>query len=204
MVDLGRSVNKFAENELGHASHIESKQKETMIMKKSIVPQPIVPAMPVVIVAVKDGEKLNFAPHGMYGQLSHEPPLVYISVMKEHLTAKIILQTKRFSVNIPGTELLAKIKYCGSVSGAEKDKSQEFDVFYGRNDIPMISKCPVNLNCEVYQTIETKDMFVFIGQVIECFSDEKCLVDNGLAATKVNPLICTTQGKFYSLGSELK
>lgn len=139
------------------------------IMKKSITPAPFVPAMPVVIVAVKDGEKLNFAPHGMYGQLSHEPPLLYISVVKEHLTAKIINKTERFSINIPGTELLEKIKYCGRVSGVKTDKSQEFDVFYGKNDVPMISKCPVNMSCEVYETIDTKDMFIFIGRITEAF-----------------------------------
>lgn len=173
-------------------------------MKKSITPMPFVAAMPVVVVAVKDGEKINFAPHGMYGQLSNEPPLIYISVMKEHLTAKIISKTQKFSVNIPNTELLEKIKYCGSVSGVEKDKSREFDVFYGKNDIPMISKCPVNLNCEVYETIDTKDMLIFIGKVIEVYSDEECLSDNQLVAVKVDPLICTIQGEFHKVGSKLE
>lgn len=172
-------------------------------MKKSITPMPFVAAMPVVLVAVKDGEKLNFAPHGMYGQLCNEPPLIYISVMKDHLTAEIISNTKKFSINIPDSELLNEIKYCGSVSGIERDKSQLFDVFYGKNDVPMISKCPVNMNCEVYQTIDTKDMFVFIGQVMELYSNEECLFDNQLIAAKVDPLICTIQGNFFKMGCQI-
>lgn len=175
-----------------------------MGMKKSITPTPFVAAMPVIIVASKDGNKINFATHGMYGQLSYEPPLIYISVMKEHLTAKIINKIKKFSINIPNTELLEKIRYCGSISGMQKDKSQVFDVFYGKNDVPMISKCPVNLNCKVYDIIDTKDMLVFIAQVMELYSDEGCLVDNQLIASKVDPLICTIQGKFYNMGTELE
>lgn len=172
-------------------------------MKKSITPQPVVPAMPVTIVAAKDGEKINFATHGMYGQLSYDPPLIYISVIKEHLTAKIISKTQRFSVNIPDTSLIKEIKYCGSVSGIEKDKSKEFDVFYGKNGVPMVCRCPVNLNCEVYQTIDTKEMLIFIGKVIETFSDEDCLIDNLPSGVKVDPLICTMQGSFHRVGDEI-
>lgn len=173
-------------------------------MKRSISTEPYVGAGPVVIVASKDGEKINFAPHGMYGQINYDPSLLYISVIKEHQTAKIINKTKRFSVNVPSTELLQKVKYCGSISGLEKDKSQEFDVFYGKNDVPMISKCPVNMNCEVYETIEIKDMIVFIGQVIEAFADEECLLDDSPVAAKVDPILCTIQGKFYKMGSEIE
>lgn len=172
-------------------------------MKEQITPMPFSPAMSVTIVATKDGEKINFAAHGMYGQLSYDPPLIYISVVKEHLTAKIINKTQKFSVNIPNTALLKKMKFCGSVSGKEQDKSQIFDVFYGKNDVPMISSCPVNINCTVYKTIETNDMFVFIGQVIELYSDKECLSDNELIAIKVDPIICTIQGKLYNMGNEL-
>jgi flavin reductase (DIM6/NTAB) family NADH-FMN oxidoreductase RutF len=173
-------------------------------MKKSINPLPYVPAMPVVIVGTKDEDKINFATHGMYGQLCYEPPIIYVSVIKEHLTAKIISKTQRFSVNIPGTKLLNDIKYCGSVSGAEKDKSQVFDVFYGKNDVPLVSKCAVNMNCEVYKTIDINDMFVFMARVIEAYSDEEYLLDGIPEAVKVDPILCTIQGKFYKMGSEVE
>lgn len=173
-------------------------------MKKSISPEPFFPAMPVVIVATKDGDNINFAPHGMNGQLNYDPPLLYVSVIKDHMTAKIISKTKKFSVNIPSTEVLKKIKYCGSVSGVEADKSKEFEVFYGKDDTPMISKCPVNMNCEVYDTIDIKDMIVFIGKVTEAFADDECLLEDVPEATRVDPLICTIQGKYFKLGEEIK
>lgn len=173
-------------------------------MKKPIALIPFVGAMPVVIVAVKDGEKINFAPHGMFGQLSNDPPLLYVSVLKEHLTAQIIMKTKKFSINIANADLLEKIKYCGSISGAAKDKSNEFEVFYGQSEVPFVSKCPVNMCCEVYQTIETKDMYTFIGRVIEAMADEECILENVPVVTKVDPLICTIQGTFHRMGNEIK
>lgn len=123
--------------------------------------------------------------------------------MKEHLTAKIISKTQKFSINIPDTELLEKIKYCGSVSGMDKNKSQVFEVLYGKNDVPMISKCPVNMNCKVYETIDTKDMLIFMAEVMELYSDEECLFDNQLIVEKIDPIICTIQGKFYNMGNEI-
>ena len=170
-------------------------------MKKSIESHPIVPAMFIIIVATKDEEKINFASYGMWGQLSYEPPLVYISAQKKQLTAKIINKTKKFSINIPNTQLLKEIKYCGSVSGAKKDKTEQFDVFYGINNVPMVTKCPVNMNCELYKTIEMEETFVFIGQVIEAFSDEDCLLNNLPETACLDPVICTLQGKFHKIGT---
>lgn len=173
-------------------------------MKKSIAAEPYEAAMPVIIVAAKDGETINFAPHGMHGQLNYDPPLLYISVIKEHMTAKIISKTQKFSVNVASAELCEEVKYCGSVSGVEKDKSHEFDVFYGKDDVPMITKCPVNMSCEVYDTVEIKDMIIFIGRVTEAFADEECIVENSPVAEKVDPLLCTIQGKFFRMGSEIE
>lgn len=140
----------------------------------------------------------------MNGQLNYDPPLLYVSAIKDHATAKNISKTKRFSVNIPSSDLVEKIKYCGSVSGVERDKSQEFEVFYGQDGVPMISKCPVNMSCELYDTIEIKDMIVFIGRVTEAFANEECILEDVPEATRVDPLICTIQGKYFKLGREVE
>lgn len=171
-------------------------------MKKKIKPKPYVPAMLLVLVATKDEEKLNFSTYGMFGQMSFDPSLIYISVQKNQFTAAMINKTKKFSVNIPNAQMLEDVKYCGSVSGAKTDKSKQFDVFYGENDVPMISKCPVNMNCELYQTIEMKNTFIFFGQVIESYADEECLLVNLPEAAKVDPLFCSLFGEFYTLGGK--
>ncbi len=163
-----------------------------------------VPAMPLVLVAVKDEGKTNFAPFSMYGQLSHYPPLIYVSMAKGNLTAEIIGRTKQFSVNVPGTALLERIKLCGSISGRENDKSQAFEVFYGATeDVPMLLDCPVNLCCHLYDTLEFRDTFVYVGQVTDTFADEGCLINDRPVAVLVDPLFCTNQGEFHRLGGKL-
>ena len=136
--------------------------------------------------------------------MSYKPPLIYISVVKGHKTRDFIEKTKRFSVNIPGAQLFEKTQRCGGVSGVDVDKSKEFEVFYGMHDVPLVTQCPVNLNCEVYDTIDTKDMTVFIGRVLELFADEGCLVDGRPAAAKMDPMLCTIQGTFHRVGNEIK
>lgn len=173
-------------------------------MKKPIALEPFAGAMPVTLVATKDGERLNFAPHGMFGKMSFDPPLLHISVLKNHLTAEIINKTQKFSVNLATAELLEKVIHCGRVSGVEEDKSHVFDVFYGKNEVPMISESPVNMSCQVYQTIETNDMYIFIGQVMEAFANEEYISDNYPVIKMLDPLICTEQGGFHRMGSEIK
>lgn len=173
-------------------------------MKKPIAPMAFVPAMPLILVAVKDEGKINFAPFSMYGQLSHNPPLIYVSLAKGNLTAEMIRKTQRFSINFPGTALLELIQLCGSISGRESDKSKAFEVFYGSNcELPMILECPVNLSCRLYNTLKFEDAVVFIGEVTETFANEDCLVNDRPVAVQVDPLFCTNQGEFHGLGRKL-
>lgn len=173
-------------------------------MKKELVPISFVPAMPVVIVATKDNDVVNFATHGMYGQLANEPPLIYISVLKHHHTAKSILNTRTFSINFPSTKQIEKIKLCGSKSGADVDKSKVFEVFYGQSETPMVKECAVNLDCKVHDILDTKEMHIFIGEVLRIYCNEECLKENEIIAKTVDPLVCTLQGEFFNLGKEVK
>lgn len=159
--------------------------------------------MAVSIVATKDGERLNFAPHGIFGKLSYDPPLLYVSVLKDHMTARNINKTGKFSINIASTRLLDKVRYLGSVSGMEKDKSKELEVFYGNHGIPMVCDCPVNIACEVYNTMETNDMYIFIGKMIEGYSDEEYIADSYLLVERIDPLICTEQGELRCMGERV-
>lgn len=168
-------------------------------MKKQLKNMPLILAMPVVLVATKDGERLNFAPHGQCGQISAEPPVVYISVIKEHLTAKIIEKTQAFSVNIPTPSLIDKLMHCGNVSGMDDDKSGVFNVFYGSENIPLISDCPINLSCRVVKTVEINGLMVFMGEVVETFADENCMGEEMPDILKANPLLCSMDGRFWSV-----
>ena len=168
-------------------------------MKTSLSPQPFVPAMPVTIIATKSADgALNFAPHGMVGQLSQTPPLMYVSVIKTHKTAKNIEETGRFSINYPSADALEALKACGAKSG---DKQKAFEVFYGADEnTPLVAACPAGVSCKLHSTIDTADITIFIGEVVEIIADDSCVIDGVPQAELIKPMLCALNGKFYAFG----
>jgi flavin reductase (DIM6/NTAB) family NADH-FMN oxidoreductase RutF len=159
--------------------------------------------IPVVLVATEENGKINFAPHGQYGTVTAEPPIVYISVIKEHLTAQNILKTKIFSINIPNKTMFEKLLHCGNVSGIEQDKSKMFKTFYGEIKVPMIEECKINYSCEVVKTIEINNCYMFLAEIKETYIDNNCLENDTPNILKIDPLLASIGGKFWTI-NELK
>jgi flavin reductase (DIM6/NTAB) family NADH-FMN oxidoreductase RutF len=158
--------------------------------------------IPVVLVATEENGKINFAPHGQYGTVEAEPPTVYISVIKEHLTAQNILKTKTFSINIPDKTVLDQLLHCGNVSGIELDKSTIFKTFYGKMNVPLIEECKINYACEVVKTIELHNCYMFLGEIRETYINNNCLENDTPNIVKIDPLLAGIGGKFWTI-SEL-
>lgn len=166
----------------------------------------MLPVCPAVIIATEDDGKLNFASHGQIGTVCAEPSVIYVSVIKEHKTAKNILKNKTFSVNVPPAGLADKLRRCGSVSGNDTDKSSEFEVFYGNVNVPMIKSCPVTFACKVIKTKEINGFLMFLAEVTETYSDDDCLSiyeqfefpDAG----KIMPILCSMDGSYRTVSSE--
>ena len=155
-------------------------------------------ATPIVLVATEESGKINVAPHGQYGTVIAKPPTLFISVMKEHLTAQNIQKTKIFSVNIPNKMILEKLLQCG-ISGTEKDKSTIFKTFYRTLNVPMIEECSVNYECEVVQTIEIAYCFMFLGAIKGTYIDNNCLEESQPNIAKIDPLFASADSKFWTI-----
>jgi flavin reductase (DIM6/NTAB) family NADH-FMN oxidoreductase RutF len=158
---------------------------------------------PVVLVATEEKGKINFAPHAQYGTVVAEPPIIYISVIKEHLTAQNIVKTNTFSINIPGKTMLEKLLYCGNVSGVEQDKSKTFKTFYGKHEVPMIEECKINYVCEVVKTVEINNCYMFLGEIKETYIDKNCFEGDAPDIVKIDPLLASIGGTFWTI-HELK
>jgi flavin reductase (DIM6/NTAB) family NADH-FMN oxidoreductase RutF len=154
---------------------------------------------PVVLVATEENGKMNFAPHAQYGTVVAEPSIIYISVIKEHLTAQNILKTEIFSINIPNKIMLEKLLYCGNISGIEEDKSKTFKTFYGKIKVPMIEECKINYVCEVVKTVEINYCYMFLGEIKETYIDKNCLEGNTPNIVKIDPLLGSIGGKFWTI-----
>ncbi|HUT02987.1 MAG TPA: flavin reductase family protein [bacterium] len=172
--------------------------------------------MPVVLVGSLVEGKANFMAVGWSTRVNPDPPIVGVAITKSHHTVKGIIANKAFSVNIPGVELMDRADYCGIYSGGEVDKSSIFNVFYGElKTAPMIRECPVTLECRLVDTIELSEVFFFLGEIVEAYSEECYLNDGKLDITKTKPFVLTVPdgnyrpvgepiGKAWEVGEKLK
>jgi flavin reductase (DIM6/NTAB) family NADH-FMN oxidoreductase RutF len=160
--------------------------------KREFGPQPWIFPNPTVLLGTVYEGKVDFAPFAWCGIAGGEPPVVTVGVRHQRHTLKGIMQNRTFSVNIPGTDLLAKTDYCGMVSGAQADKAKEcgFKVFFGTlATAPLIEQCPVNLECEVMHLLNIGLHMLVVGKVVQSHVTEDCLTNDQPDILKIQPFV---------------
>jgi flavin reductase (DIM6/NTAB) family NADH-FMN oxidoreductase RutF len=89
-------------------------------------------------------------------------------------------------------DMVAVTDYCGIVSGSKIDKSRLFDVFYGQlNAAPLITDCPLNIECQLVQTVDLPTNILFIGEIVNICSEEQYLQNGKPDVRKVRPFLLT-------------
>jgi flavin reductase (DIM6/NTAB) family NADH-FMN oxidoreductase RutF len=125
-----------------------------------------------------------------------------ICVSRNNASNKAILDTCEFSVNLPTVDMVEVTDYTGLVSGKRVDKSGLFEVFYGElKSAPMISDCPITIECKVTQTVELPTNSFFIAEIVNIYSEEKYLADGKPDIKKINPFVLTMpDNNFWAIG----
>jgi flavin reductase (DIM6/NTAB) family NADH-FMN oxidoreductase RutF len=169
--------------------------------KVNLGPQGFIP-MPVVLVGAIVEGKPNFMTAGWVSRVNYVPPMIAVSVSKEHYTPLGINSHASFSVNLPGADLVAKTDYCGVVSGREADKSKLFDLFYGAlESAPMIKQCPLCLECRLVDVVPLPTNDLYIGEIVGAYSEDRYLTDGKPDIKKMNPLFLTMpDNRYWKLG----
>jgi len=172
--------------------------------------------MPVALLGTKIEDKTNFMALGWIMRACMNPPLLTVSVNKNHLTNKAIHENKTFSVNFPNLDMIEKIDYCGLVSGKRTDKSDLFEIYYGNlKTAPMIKECPLSLECKLTDIYEMPTSDLFIGEIESTYTEKQYLTDNKPNIKKINPAVLTMPdnnywtvgkniGKAWNIGKNLK
>lgn len=154
--------------------------------------------MPVVIVGVMVEEKANFMTLAWFSRVNLDPPLLGIAISKTHYTAQGIRQANGFSVNFPGRDLIEKTDFVGMASGRKIDKAGLFDIFFGATPVaPMISECPLSLECRLYDILELPNNDFFIGEIVESYTEERFLTDRKLDIAKMKLFLLTMPDNSY-------
>ena len=146
--------------------------------------------------------KANFMALDWLTRVNFQPAMLGICVNRSHASNEAIRNSGEFSVNVPSVDMVDVTDYTGLVSGKNIDKSGLFEIFYGQlKSAPMISRCPLSMECKVTQTIDLPTNTFFIAEIIDVYSEDCYLTDGKPDVKKINPFLLTMpDNRFWSIG----
>jgi flavin reductase (DIM6/NTAB) family NADH-FMN oxidoreductase RutF len=173
-------------------------------MKKRIDENAFPYPMSMVVVGTLVENRPNFMAVGWVTRVNFKPPMIAVALGKTHYTNCGIHATGAFSVNVPGVDLLAKVDYCGLVSGRDEEKAGLFTVVFGEGTgAPMIEECPVSMECKVIQVVELATNELFIGEIVGAYADAVCMTEGKPDIGKIKPFTLTMpDNRYWQVGEE--
>lgn len=162
--------------------------------------------MPAVIIGANVDNKANFLTVAYCAAVEVEPPMIAISLGKNHHSNEGIKKNGTFSVNIPSADMVEVTDYVGIYSGKKVDKSKLFDVFYGvLETAPMINEAPLNHECKLVKIIdELRTSEIFLGEIVKTYINEECLTNKGPDIKKLDPIIFSVyDNNYWKVGEHL-
>jgi flavin reductase (DIM6/NTAB) family NADH-FMN oxidoreductase RutF len=142
----------------------------------SLYPTPV-----ILVTSVDDDGKPNIITLAWTGVLCSEPPQIGISMTPARYSHNLIRKSGQFVVNVPTSDILKEVDYCGSVSGRKADKFKETGltpIKANKVEPPVIKECPISMECMVKNIVQLGSHDLFVGEIVSVGSDEK-LVQNG-------------------------
>lgn len=139
--------------------------------------------LPKILVSCRDKEGRNNAlVVGFACNASLDPVMVMTGVAPSRFSHHMIKETGCFVINYP-TKSMAKVyQYLGSHSGRDGDKFQALQLKWENGtyvDAPLLSDCPVSIECKVVDSITPGTHELFIGKVEAVHVDERYLDPRG-------------------------
>ncbi len=137
--------------------------------------------MPKVLVSCRglDGEN-NVLAVGYCGNCSYNPPMVMVGIVPARYSYQMIKESGCFVVNLVDKSYKKAFDYLGSHSKRDEDKLAAMNIRLTNGkkvNAPILSDCPVNIECKVVDSIVTGSHEMFIGKVEYVHADVN-LTDN--------------------------
>ncbi len=160
--------------------------------------------VPVVLVTAREGDFDNLMAVAWFGVACSEPPCVSVAIRPGRTTNPMIRKSWIFGVSVPGPDLVKEVDFAGTQPGSRVNKWEalSLEMFYGeKTGVPLVRKCPVNLECQVRHVIRLGTHDLFIGEVVNLYLNERVLENDTLATVPLNHLLyCHPQQRYYETG----
>ncbi len=120
---------------------------------------------------------------GYCGNCSYAPPMVMVGIVPSRYSYKMIKESGCFVVNIPTKEYKETFDYLGKTSRRDVDKLKQMNVKTQDGKVvnaPLLTDCPVNIECTIVDSIMTGSHEMFIGKVEYVHGDFELVDENGV------------------------
>ena len=161
--------------------------------------------VPVVLVGSGNGTDIpyNLITVAWAGIVCSDPAMIGISIRPERHSYNIIKETREFTVNLPSRALAKSVDYCGVVSGRDCDKISKcgFHAAAGNSvSAPVISECPITLECQLQETTHLGSHTLFLGRICSIDLDTDLIDAKGRLDIEKADLLAYAHGHYYGLG----
>ncbi len=167
--------------------------------KGSVVLNPV----PVVLITSRNkAGKDNVFTVGWTGTICTKPPMLSISIRPERLSYEYICETMEFIVNMPSSDMVKAVDYCGVKPGRKFDKIKDmgFTMKEGTNvNVAYINECPVTIECKVKDIVKLGTHDMFIAEVVGSHINSNLIDEKGKIHFEKGDLISYCHGEYFKL-----
>ncbi len=160
----------------------------------------LVPRPTALVTTISKRGRPDVAPFSFVAPISFDPPLLMLSVGPNKHSYWNITFKEEFVVNIPTEEMLDKVWVAGEPWDKEVSKIERASLETKKSDLvgpPLLSECPVNMECIVRDAKKVGDHILIVGEVRKIHVDEEKIDDEGnLKVDIVRPPLHLSGKKF--------
>ena len=131
---------------------------------------------PLTIVCTETPQRhTNLASVAWWTYISSNPAMIGFAMGKGSYSGELIRQNKKVVLAMPGVGLESAVISCGSASGRDKNKAEEFGI-----DLKNIPECSIQIpvksrlamECTMVEYVETGNHYFYICNVDNVYADE--------------------------------
>ncbi len=163
---------------------------------------------PVTLIVTRYRGRANVMAASWLTPISMSPPLVAIAVHRDCLTHDFLDRTGEFTVNVPGRDLMERVRDAGMLSGHDvDDKFEEIGLEMEAAEaisVPVVVGCLASLECSVLDAYEAgDDHTLFVAEVVAAQAEEEAFDDTWLLADPETKPLHHLGGHAYAVLDQL-
>lgn len=167
--------------------------------KGSIMLNPV----PAVLITSrnKDG-KDNVFTVGWIGTACTKPPMITVAIRPERLSYNFIAESNSFIVNLPSTNLVKVVDYCGVKSGKTTNKFKDMKLTLSEGtevNCGIINECPIAFECVVKNITPLGSHHLFLAEIVKCHVDNNLIDEKGKIHFEKADLLSYSHGEYFGL-----